>query len=192
MGRVIIGAAAGAIAMFIIGFIFYATPLYKLGTVTLDNAGAAAVQRALASNLPKTGTYFVPSAETPQQTVMYGRGPIATIHYNVGGFSVADPAVIIGGLALDFVVALLIGFGLLAVARRAPDFASRARLVVCFSVAATLFMHIGQPIWYHYDWSHFLYLFVADTLALAAAGLIIARWFLPQAAMAPEGAPTEV
>lgn len=192
MARVIIGAVAAAIAMFIIGFIFFATPLYKIGTASLDNAQAAAVQQALAANLPGTGTYFVPGAETPQQTVMYGQGPIATIHYNIGGFSVADPGVIVGGLILDFVVALLIGFGLLAVARRVPDFASQARLVACFAVAAATFMHLGDPIWYHHDWPHSIYLFVADTVALAAAGLVIARWFLPRATMAPEGAPTNV
>ncbi|HEY1145694.1 MAG TPA: hypothetical protein VGE84_05075 [Allosphingosinicella sp.] len=191
MARVIIGAVAAAIAMFIIGFIFFATPLYKIGTASLDNAQAAAVQQALAANLPGTGTYFVPGAETPQQTVMYGQGPIATIHYNVGGFSVADPGAIIGGLALNFVVALLIGFGLLAVARRVPDFASRARLAVCFAVATAAFVHLGEPIWYHHDWSHSIYVFVADALALAAAGLVIARWFLPRAT-APEGAPTDV
>ena len=80
MGRVIIGAAAAAIAMFIIGFLFFATPLVKLGTASLDNAQAAAVQQALAVNLPRTGTYFVPGADTPEQTVMYGQGPIATVH----------------------------------------------------------------------------------------------------------------
>lgn len=59
------------------------------------------------------------------------------------------------------------------------DFASRARLVVCGTLAASIFMHLGEPIWYHHDWTHFIYLFVADFAALATGGLIIARWFLP-------------
>src|SRR3712207_9191599 len=91
IGRAIIGAVAAAIAMFILGFIFFATPLTKLGTGTLDNARAAAVQQSLAANIPSTGTYYVPSADTPEQSTMYSRGPIATISYNTRGYSPADP-----------------------------------------------------------------------------------------------------
>src|SRR5688572_5485871 len=60
MVRVILGSAVAAIAMFIIGFIFFATPLQGLSVARIDDAQAAAVQRALAVNLPRTGTYQVP------------------------------------------------------------------------------------------------------------------------------------
>ena len=188
MGRVIIGAAVAAVAMFIIGFIFFATPLSGLHVGSVDNMQAAAVQRVLAANLPETGTYHVPSADTAEQTVMYGQGPIATVHYNTDGFSTADPAAMLGGLALDFIVALLIGAALIGIDRRVPDFASRARLVVIFAVAMSAYNHLGEPLWYHHDWGHFIYLFIADAAALAAGGLIIARWFLPR----PKTAPAEV
>ena len=178
MGRVIIGAVAAAVAMFVVGFLFFATPLYKIGSSTLGNAEAAAVQQALAANLPATGTYFVPGADTPEKTVMYGQGPVATVHYNIGGFSVADPATLIGGLVFEFVIALLIGLALLAVADRVHDFASRARLVVVFSVAAAAFIHLGEPIWYHHDWRHAIYVFIGNAATLVVGGLIIARWFL--------------
>jgi hypothetical protein len=193
MGRVIIGSLAAAAVMFVIGFIFFATPLYKLGSAGLDNNQAAAVQQALAANLPATGTYFVPGADTPEKTVMYGQGPVATVHYNIGGFPVADPAVLIGGFAFEFVVALLIGLALVGIADRVHDFASRARLVVFFSVAASAFMHLGEPIWYHHDWGHFIYLFIGDAVALIAGGLVLARWFLGGVRKAGgAGAPTDV
>ena len=192
MGRIIIGAMAAAVAMFIISFIFFATPLMKLGTGSVDNAQAATVQRALAANLPATGTYFIPGADTPEQTVMYGQGPIATVHYNVGGFSVADPGAIVGGLIFNFVVALLIGAALMAVAGRVTDFPSQARLIVLFAVAGAAYTHLGEPIWYHHDWGHFIYLFIADVLALAIAGLVIARWFLGGVRRVPADAPSEV
>jgi hypothetical protein len=179
MGRITIGSAAAAIAMFIIGFIFYATPLSNIHVRNLDNAQAAAVQQALATNLPITGTYQVPGMDTSEQTVMYGQGPIATIHYNAGGFPVADTGAMIAGLAMNFVIALLIGTALAGIAGRISDFASRARLVVIFSVAASAYLHLGEPIWYHHDWTHFIYLFIADAITLIAAGLILARWFLP-------------
>jgi ABC-type Co2+ transport system permease subunit len=73
-----------------------------------------------------------------------------------------------------------------------PDLGSRARVAVIIAVAAAAFTHLGEPIYYHHDWGHFIYLFIADSLALAAAGVIIA-WFLPKArAAAPADAPTDV
>jgi hypothetical protein len=44
----------------------------------------------------------------------------------------------------------------------------------------------------HHDWPHFVYLFIADSAALAAAGVIIA-WFLPRSRdAAPADAPIDV
>jgi hypothetical protein len=192
MGQVLIGSVAAAVAMFIIGMIFYASPLSRLHVGSLENAQAAAVQQALAANAPSTGTYHIPSTATPEQSVMYGQGPIATVHYNTKGYSTADPTSMIGGLVLDFVVALLIGAALIGIDRRVPDFESRARLVVLFALAASAYMHLGEPIWYHHNWGHFIYLFIADAVTLAAGGLIIARWFLPRTKAAPAGAPTDV
>lgn len=179
MVRVLIGSIVAAVAMFILGFIFYATPLAGLHVDSLDNAQAATVQQTLAANIPATGTYIVPDPGTSEQTVMYGQGPIATIHYNSGGFATTDAGALIGGLVLDFFTALLIGAGLIGIDRRVPDLASRARLVVLFSAGASAYMHLVEPIMYHHGWGHFIYLFIADFITLSAAGLIIARWFLP-------------
>lgn len=106
MGRIIIGSAVSAIAMFILGFIFFATPLYRVAIGTLDDQQAATVQQALAANVPGTGTYHVPLPSNAQQTIMYGQGPIATVHYNEGGFAAADSATLISGLLLGYFVAL--------------------------------------------------------------------------------------
>ena len=193
MGRVILGAAVAAVAMFVIGFIFFASGLQNIATRNLDNLQAASVQQSLAANLPGTGTYSIPNPDqSSDQTVMYGQGPIATVHYNAKGFAAMDPGALIGGLVLNFIVALLIGAGLIGIDRRVPDFPSRARLAVIGAVAASAYMHLSEPIYYHHDWPHFIYLFVADALALAAAGLIISRWFLPRVRSAPADAPTAV
>ena len=193
MPRVIFGAIVAAIAMLIIGFLFFATPLARLGTANLDDAKAAAVQQTMAANLPRTGTYSVPGIDTEAQTNMYSRGPIATVHYNIGGFAAADAGSLITGLVLNFVVALLIGTALIGIDRRVADFGSRARVAVMIAIAATAFTHLGEPIHWHHDWGHFIYLFIADGLALSAAGIIIA-WFLPRSksSVAPADAPAEV
>jgi hypothetical protein len=183
MGRALVGGVAAAVAMFIIGFIFFATPLYKLGSSSLDNAQAAAVQQSLASNIPRTGTYFVPSGDTPEQANMYSNGPIATIHYNTDGFSMADPATMIGGFLHMLGVCLLMAVGLYTLSLHIPSFGERVRLLVLGVVGAAVFMRLGDPIWYHQDWGHAIYLFIADCVSLIVAGLVILK-LLPRQGMA--------
>lgn len=192
MIRVILGSIVAAIAMFVLSFIFFATPLYRAAVGNLDDGQAASVQQALAVSLPGTGTYHVPLPTTAQQTVMYGQGPVATIHYNIGGFSSSDPAVILGGLVLALLAALLMATALIGIDRRVPDFGTRARVVVLLCVASAAFMTLGHPIMFHSGWGYFIYTFIADAITLSAGGLIIARWFLPTQRTAPADAPTDV
>ncbi|MGZ8361210.1 MAG: hypothetical protein ACXWUX_11880 [Allosphingosinicella sp.] len=193
MVRVIIGSAVAAIAMFVIGFIFFGPlGLSNLASVNVDDTQSATVQQTLAANLPRTGTYFIPNAErSPAQTVMYGQGPIATIHYNTGGFAANDTTQLLGGLVFNDLVALLVGAGRLGIHRNVVDLGTRARVAVIIAVAATAYTHLGEPLYYHHDWPHFIYLFIADGVALAAAGIIVA-WFLPVSRAAPAEAPVDV
>jgi len=193
MIRIIFGSAVAAVVMFIVGLVFFGPlGLSNLGTRNLDDSQAAAVQQVLAASLPRTGTYFVPEAgASAAQTVMYGRGPIATVHYNTDGFAATETTSIVGGLVFNFLVALLIGAALIGIDKRVPDFASRARVAVIIAVAGAAFTHLGEPIYYHHDWAHFIYLFIADAIALAGAGLTLA-WFLPVSRAGPADAPTDV
>jgi hypothetical protein len=192
MPRVFIGAAVAAVAMLIIGFLFFATPLSRLSTASLNDVQAASIQQSLAANLPKTGTYRVPGLDTDAQTNMYSRGPVATVHYNVGGFAANDAGGLLTGLILNFIAALLIGAAMIGIDRRVSDFGSRARVGILIALASAAFIHFREPILWHHDWAHFIYLFVADSVALGAAALIIA-WFLPRPRQAaPADAPTEV
>ena len=86
---VVIGAVAAAVAMFIIGFIFFGhAGLSKLAhRERRRRARPRRSSRRWPRTCRSTGTYIVPDAErSPAQTVMYGQGPIATIHYNTRGF----------------------------------------------------------------------------------------------------------
>lgn len=182
-----IGAFAAAIAMFITGFVFFATPLGMIAYSTIPEAQQASVQAVLAGNMPATGTYMVPSPASAEGAVMYGKGPIATVHYNSGGFSAEDPSTMLKGFVHMLIVALIMAFALAKLDRRIPDFPSRARIVVLFSIAANMLAYLGEPIWYRHDWTYAIYQFIAQTVMLAVGGLIIARWFLPVGAAMPEG-----
>ncbi|MCJ8158736.1 hypothetical protein [Sphingomonas sp. LaA6.9] len=181
MPRMLIGALAAAVAMFITGFIFFASPLSLIAFRTVDDTRSASVQAALAQNIPATGTYVVPNPGTRAGTVLYGKGPVATVHYNAMGFPVASTSAVVSGFIHESIVALILGFALLGISGRVTDFASRGRIVVLFSVAASGLIHLGAPIWMRFDWTYAIYSFVADAAMLIVGGLVIARWFLPKA-----------
>jgi hypothetical protein len=114
------------------------------------------------------------------------------VHYNTGGFAATDTTSLATGLILNFIIALLIGLGLLGMGQRVPDLASRGRVAVLVAVAAAAYTHLGEPIFLHHDWGHFIYLFVADGLTLAAAGIIVAKFLPGPRVVAPADAPTDV
>lgn len=179
MIRVLIGSVVGGVAMFVVGFLFWATPLNRIGYSTANEMQSANVQLALAQNLPRTGFYIIPNPATANGAVLYGKGPVASINFSTAGSSTADPRAMIGGLVQEMLVSLLIGLSLYVVAGRVTDFASRARLVVGLSAAATILIVTSDPIWMNGDWRYALYGVIADLAMLSAAGLVIARWFLP-------------
>ena len=189
MIRVIWGSLVAAVAMFIIGFIFFGPlGLSNLATRSIDDAPALAIQQNLKANLPQTGTYLVPNdSKSSGQTAMYGNGPIAKIHYNSSGFVAGmDPATLGKGFVFNFAVALLIGLALIGIDGRVQDFGSRARVAAIIGIAGAAFTRLADPIYYHQDWPYALYTFIADGLMLAVAGVIVA-WFLkaPPAEAAP-------
>lgn len=183
MTRTVIGGLLGGLALYLVGFIFWGTPLAGLAFSTVDEGRSAAVQTVLAQNLTEngTGTYLIPNPGTPAGTTLFGQGPIATVHFNSGGFPVVDSAALISGLALALVTGLLIAFALAIVGRKVTDFADRARVALLFALAITLWIDIGQPIFNHYGAGYFIYLFLSDLIGLSACGLVIARWFMPRA-----------
>jgi hypothetical protein len=185
MIKLAIGSFVAAIAMFVTGFIFFATPIGQIAFSGANETQSAAVQAALAANLPQTGTYMVPDPSTQSGTTLYGQGPVATVHYNSKGFSLSDMSGIGYGFVQELIVCILLASALSTLDRRIPDFVSRARIVVLFSIAASALSNLGNPIWWHHDWAYWTYNFVAEAVMLSVAGLVIARWFLPVAAEMP-------
>ena len=187
MVRTVIGGLVGGIILFVMGFVFWATPLSELAFSKAGDAEGAAVQAALAQNLTKsgTGTYEIPYAGTPQGTTLYGRGPIATVHFNTAGFSKEDTGMLLPGFIVAVLPGLLIAFALAAVGGGGRSFAGVARLVVLYSLAFTTWAYLATPIFAHFGWGHWIYSFVAESVSLILAGLVIARWFLPTAHSAP-------
>jgi len=190
MVRILIGSIVGGLAQWIVGAIFWGTPLSKLAFHVAPDPANANVQLALAQNLAPTGTgtYYVPWPDSAEGTILHGKGPVALIHFNMSGFPLMSGTALIEGLILSIVSILLIGLALHAIGSRVQDFASRAKLVVLFAVAATLYFTLGQPIFnYYMPWGYFIYLALSQVLGLIAGGLVLVRWFMPAAtAASPE------
>lgn len=174
MVRTLIGGLLGGLAMFITGFIFWGTPLSALALSRVGDQASANLQAAMAQALSPTGTgvYVIPDPATAQGTILYGRGPVAQVFYNEGGFPVMDSGALIGGLILSLVVGVIIA---LALRFALSDFASRARVTILFALAAVLWLHIGQAMFNHAPWGYIIYLAFSDFVALAVAGLIAAK-----------------
>ena len=174
--RFALGSILAAFVMFALGFVFYA----MLGMMKFDPLSAetaAAVQTALGSTLPATGTYIVPGDEES-----FMRGPSAMIPFVAAGGLPQFPMELVMGFIHFLLAALLIGYALKAVG---GSFGRQARVLVWFALAASAFMHLGEPIWYGLTWRASLFEFVADTVMLIAGGLVLARWFTSEQSAAP-------
>ena len=193
MVRSVIGGLIAGIVMFFIGFAFWGTPLSQMAFSKANDTDSAVVQNALAQSLTRTGTgtYLIPTPSTPQGTVAYGRGPIATIHFNTGGFAANDLSMMVPGLIFALVSGLLMSFGIAAVSRE-NAFPQIARLVVLFSLGITCWTILAQPVFNNFGWAYWIYFFISESVAFIVAGLIVARWFVPKdAAVATAQAPAE-
>ena len=201
MVRTLIGGIAAGLIIFVIGFIFWATPLGELPYSKATEAQNAAVQTALAQNLTKTdektgeisgtGAYVIPAHNSAEGAVLYAKGPIATIHYNTRGYSPDDMSMILPGLIVALISGLLMALGLAAVAP-GKSFEEMARLVILVSASFTVWEFLGSPIFNHFGWGFWIYAFIAETVSLIVAGLVVVRWFVPkdhQAAPIPASDP---
>ncbi|MBB4096531.1 hypothetical protein [Sphingomonas kyeonggiensis] len=180
MARLFLGGALGGLAMWLVGFIFWGTPLSLLALSKTDDAASAALHAALAQHLGPlgSGAYPVPWPYTPAGTALYGQGPVAMILFNQHGFAAFDASALVGGLILAIVCVLVAGFALRMVAATL-GFADRLKLVAITAVAVTAYSDLGQPIFNHAPFGYFFYLWLSDVASWIAAGAVLA-WALPR------------
>jgi len=179
--RALLGGLFGGVAMFVVGVLFWATPLNRLAYSSAGEAQGLAVQAALAANLPHTGRYRLPDPDTAVGTQLYGRGPIATIDFNTRGFSTSDPSGLLGGFVQEAVASMMIALSLFAISFRVTGFSSRLRLGLGLTAAATVMITLSDPIFAHGPWGFAIYNLVACLAMLWSAAFVIVRWFLPRA-----------
>lgn len=119
--------------------------------------------------------------------MLYAKGPIAMVDFNTKGYSPDDMGMLLPGFILAAVTGLLMAVGLSAVGGGGRAFAPVARLVVCMSLGFTVWEFLATPVFNHFGWGYWIYAFVAESVSLILAGLVIARWFLPRGPRAAAG-----
>lgn len=174
MFKTLLGGLIGGVAMYLVGFIFWGTPLSALAFHRAEAGAGSNLQAAMAQALTPSGTgvYVIPDPATAEGTVLYGKGPVAMVFYNSGGFPVTDASALIGGLILALVVGVLIA---LMLRFASGDLGGRVRVTILFALSAVLWLHVGQAVFNHAPWGYVLYLAFSDFVALVAAGLAAAK-----------------
>lgn len=186
MVRIALGAIVGGLVQFIVGALAWATPLGRLAFGHASEAATADLQTALARTLTPTGTgtYFIPDPETAQMTTLLGKGPVALVMFNTGGFPPMNAGALLTGLALSVGMLFLVGLALAPIA----DFAARMRALLLIAVATVGYFVISLPVYNFYmPWTWWTYLAVESFLAFVAGGFVMLRFFMPKAA--PESVP---
>src|SRR3546814_3152758 len=82
MFKTLLGGLIGGVAMYLVGFIFWGTPLSALAFNRAESAAGSNLQAALAQALTPSGTgvYVIPDPATAQGTILYGKGPRSEEH----------------------------------------------------------------------------------------------------------------
>ncbi len=175
--RFAIGSLVAGAAMWMLGFVFYGV-LFSVGYATAPDATQLAIQSALKA-LPGSGTYYIPTGESPAIMKAFEAGPLAQVSYNAHGAPFFDLSTFVAGYIQFTVVAAMIGLLLRGLNGRI-DLLGQFRIVLGLAAVAVVYIHLADPIWYHSDWRNPVYKSVADFVILSAGGLIMARWFVRQ------------
>lgn len=180
--RILLGAVVAGIAVFLWGFIFWGvSPLpYSSLSRTADDAAAG---RALMTNLPQTGTYFIPSQHNaPEvQEALFAAGPVAMIFFNREGKPMMSAMQMAQGLLHSIGIALIVAIALYLLGGGAPTYAERVRLVALVGLASALMIPIGNIIWWYYPASWQLWNALYQAVAWLIMALVLAHFVKPRA-----------
>jgi hypothetical protein len=177
-----LGALLAAIAIFMWGFLYWGSGLVDPFT-HMPAEAETAIGEALKSNLPGDGVYFVPDSKvgTPDEWMQrMAAGPVAMISFRTGGTAPMATTMVLGFLHMLATTLLLAA--LLHYIVPAATYAARFQLVVAIGVIASVFAHLGQPIWWHWPWSHAILGAIYDVGAYVIAAAILAYFVTPAGA----------
>ena len=174
--RAVMAVAGGAVVLVIWGMVFWGFLAPALG-VFQALPDARGVTAALTDASTETGTYFMPwPRSTPEEfarfTAQHRSGPFYRLSYVREGVDPNSPLKIAVGIAQYVVVALLAV--VLILAAGAPGFRARFAIVVLAGLIGTVFITVGDPVWFHLPWDYTAGVILYEVVAWVLLGLTTA------------------
>ena len=178
MKKVILAALASTAVLLIWGITYWQI-IYELLKIYNTSPDAEKVAELLQESGTATGTYFYPwprnTDETFQQFVTkHAHGPFFKLSYIREGVNPQTPKKMIGGilhyLSVTFLAALIIHL-------IGPDkIGFRKKVLILFLAGSigTIFIQLGDPIWFHLPWDYSLGILVYELVSWLIIGIMTA------------------
>jgi len=169
----------GALAMVIWGMVFWGALYEPIGVFHDTSPGIEQAAKVMQEAGVETGTYFHPwPRNTPEAAATWlekhRAGPFFKLSYVREGVDPQAPGKMLGGLAQNIGVALL-ALVLLRISGAAERGARACILSVLLAgCIGTLFIQIGDPIWFHLPWDYVRGSLVYEGGSWLALGLALA------------------
>ena len=176
MKNLLLGSFLAALAMFVWGFIFWATPLSSGAFQSTSNY--AEIGAALSELLPGDGAYHVPwyGVDEAEMMALHEQGPLATIHFRQAGAPMGSPGVMIGGFVHMLFTALMLALLLRVASPALATYGQRVAFIALAGVTATVWIDLAGPIWWYESMVFAIYTGIYDILGFVVAGLVLARF----------------
>lgn len=188
MKKFILGPALAALAIFVLGFLYWGLPphlAYKaLGSVADDSATALAIGKMF----PASGAYLLPSPllGDAKMSELAARGPMVEVHLIKEPFTTADGAKCMAlGFLHMFVLCVLLSCILCGLAKSFECWTCRVKFCAALGLLVAT-SDLGAAIWWHHSLAWTLAQSIYDLATYVVAGLVLAKFVTPKT---PAAAP---
>lgn len=180
MAKLALGTFVAAIAMFMWGFLYWGSGLIDPFTHMTPEAETA-IGETLKTNVTADGVYFIPDSKVGTQEQWFQRmaaGPVAMINFRSGGTAPMSTTMTLGFVHM-LVTAILLALLLRLLLPVAPTYLDRLKLVAFVGVIGAVEANLGQPVWWHWPWSHAFTGTIYAFGSYLVAGLLLAYFVAP-------------
>lgn len=177
MKDILVGSLLSAVALMILGFVFWATPVSSPGFGS--NLDMEAVRIALRDAATESGTYVIPdqySLDKEAFEAAHNAGPLGIMHINLDGRPPMQPTVFIIGFIHNFVTAMILAILLQMAIPALPSYTGRVMFCMFVGVFASVWENFTAPIWFNTPWSFYVVRTIYTVIAMTMVGAILARF----------------
>lgn len=189
MKKFLLAPALAALAMFILGFLYWGLPVSPAYNTVSRVADDDAAAQALAQIFPSTGVYLVPGVhlDPAQLTPLIERGPSAQVSFVKEGHNPTDPTGFIKGYLQYFAIALGLMIMLVRATPSFKCFSCRIRFATAVGLIGALF-ELTDAIWGRHPLGYHLAVGLYIVLECMLAGIVLARFTMTPVVSAPAAA----